>query len=129
MSRAPKNSEERIVFCNEIALASCTDTVHGVWFSPLLLSGKMNTAEIGGIVKDPEWRNRCGATITALQIATKHPYKALTNSSGEYLLPQLALGDYTITVDAQGFKQADPAKHRNSCERSHPAGLLARGWG
>jgi len=66
--------------------------------------GQMNTAEIGGAVKDPSGGAIAGASIVAEQSGTGLQYSSFTNDSGEYLLPQLPLGSYKVTVDAQGFK-------------------------
>ncbi len=68
--------------------------------------GQMNTAEIAGQVKDPSGASIAGATVLATQTATQQKYNAVTNDAGQFLLPQLSLGEYTLTVTAQGFKQA-----------------------
>ena len=68
--------------------------------------GQMNTAEIAGQVKDPSGASIAGATVLATQTATQQKYNAVTNEAGQFLLPQLSLGEYTLTVTAQGFKQA-----------------------
>jgi Carboxypeptidase regulatory-like domain len=82
-----------------------------VFISCLILSlpsafGQMNTAEIVGQVKDPSGASIAGATVTATQTATQQKFNAVTNEAGMYLLPQLPLGEYELTVTAQGFKQA-----------------------
>jgi Carboxypeptidase regulatory-like domain len=68
-------------------------------------SGQMNTADISGIVKDPSGQLVPNATVMATQTATDRKFTATTNSSGEYLLVQLPVGDYTLTASATGFKQ------------------------
>src|SRR5712671_6532471 len=67
--------------------------------------GQMNTAEIAGQVKDPSGASIAGAAVLATQSATQQKYNAVTNEAGLFLLPQLSLGEYTLTVTAQGFKQ------------------------
>ena len=42
-------------------------------------------------------------SVVAVQDATKVAYKGQTSSSGNYTLPYVAVGTYTITVDAPGF--------------------------
>jgi hypothetical protein len=69
-------------------------------------SGQMNTAEIAGRVKDPSGASMAGAVVVATQTATQQKYNAVTNDAGQFLLPQLPLGEYTLTVTATGFKQA-----------------------
>ncbi len=68
--------------------------------------GQMNTAEIAGQVKDPSGASIAGAAVLAMQSATQQKYNAVTNEAGLFLLPQLPLGEYTVTVTAPGFKQA-----------------------
>lgn len=68
--------------------------------------GQMNTAEIAGQVKDPSGATIPGAAVLATLTATQQKYNAVTNEAGLFLLPQLPLGEYTLTVSAPGFKQA-----------------------
>ena len=66
----------------------------------------MNTAEVNGTVKDIAGGTIANATAVAVSAATRLNFTAVTNEAGEYLLPQLPVGDYSITVSAAGFKQA-----------------------
>jgi outer membrane receptor protein involved in Fe transport len=68
--------------------------------------GQMNSAEIAGQVKDPSGASIAGAAVLATQTATQQKFNAVTNEEGQFLLPQLPLGEFTLTVTAQGFKQA-----------------------
>lgn len=72
---------------------------------PSALFGQMNTGEITGSVTDPSGAFVPRATVTALEVATQQKHTATSNSAGQYLLPQLSLGEYELTVEAQGFKQ------------------------
>jgi hypothetical protein len=67
---------------------------------------QMNTADISGIVKDPAGGAVPGAAVVAVSAATHLKYSTLTNGGGEYLLTQLPVGGYSLSVNAQGFKQA-----------------------
>ena len=69
------------------------------------VSGQMNTAEISGMVKDPSGASVPGATIDAVEIGTQIRYSAVSNGAGEFLLAQLPVGEYKLTVTAKGFKQ------------------------
>lgn len=77
-----------------------------VFFLATAAFGQMNTADITGNVTDPSGGIIRGATVTALQVATQTKHTAVTNDTGQYSLPQLPLGEYTITAEAPGFKQA-----------------------
>jgi hypothetical protein len=70
------------------------------------LFGQMNTADITGNITDPSGALIPRATVTALQLATQQTRTATSNGAGQYLLPQLFLGEYKFTVNARGFKQA-----------------------
>ncbi len=77
----------------------------------LLLSGslalaQMNTGELSGSVEDRSNGALPGATIVAEHLDTGQKFTALTNSVGEYLLPQLPVGVYSLTVSAIDFKPA-----------------------
>ena len=67
---------------------------------------QMNTADITGVVSDPAGAIVPGATVVALELGTQHAFTSVTSDAGQYLLAQLPLGEYTLTVNAQGFKQA-----------------------
>ena len=66
---------------------------------------QMNVAEIGGAVTDPVGDVVQGAAITAINTTTGLRFKALTNDSGQYRFTRLALGIYSLSVTATGFKQ------------------------
>jgi hypothetical protein len=66
---------------------------------------QMNTGEIDGIVRDPSGAVVVNATVEAVDSGTQLKYTTKTNSAGEYLLAQLPVAQYTVTVNLQGFKQ------------------------
>jgi Carboxypeptidase regulatory-like domain len=66
---------------------------------------QMNTGEIDGIVRDPQGAVILGAAVDAVETSTQLKYSTKTNESGEYLVAQLPVGRYDLTVTAQGFKQ------------------------
>ncbi len=67
--------------------------------------GQMNSGTIDGIVRDPTGGVVVNAAVTAVESSTHIEYSTKTNSSGEYLLAQLPVGRYDLTVSLQGFKQ------------------------
>ena len=71
---------------------------------------QMNTGEIDGVVRDPTGAVVLDATLTAVEAGTQLKYTTKTNASGEYLLAQLPVGQYELTVNAQGFKQIVQSK-------------------
>lgn len=66
---------------------------------------QMNTGEIDGIVRDPTGAVVVNATVRAVQAGTQLKFATKTNASGEYLLADLPVGQYNLTVSVDGFKQ------------------------
>jgi Carboxypeptidase regulatory-like domain len=66
---------------------------------------QMNTGEISGTVIDPANAIIEGAEVAALNAETQQKFASATNEQGQYLLPQLPPGIYTVTASMQGFKQ------------------------
>ena len=67
--------------------------------------GQMNTGAIDGIVRDPTGAVVVNATVRAVQAGTQLKFATKTNVSGEYLLADLPVGQYNLTVSVDGFKQ------------------------
>ena len=60
-----------------------------------------------GTVTDTSGAVVRGAKVTVDQIATGLSRTELTNAEGEYSIPQLPVGPYTVTVVQTGFKKAE----------------------
>ncbi len=61
---------------------------------------------IQGTVTDPQGAVVAGATVVVSGTATKTSVSLKTNETGRYLAPLLMPGDYTVTVEAPGFKKS-----------------------
>jgi hypothetical protein len=70
----------------------------------VLLSG--STGAISGTLTDPNGAVIAGATITAKNLRTSTEYVVKSSDDGIYIIKNLAVGSYEITVDAPGFKRA-----------------------
>jgi len=68
--------------------------------------GQMNTGELSGSVQDASRGLLPGAMIVAQHLETGQKFTAIANTSGEYLLPHLPVGVYSLTVSAPDFKQS-----------------------
>ena len=66
---------------------------------------QMNTGEIDGIILDPTGSVIPNASVTAVETGTQLKYATKANAAGEYLLAQLPVGQYNVTVSVEGFKQ------------------------
>ncbi len=73
-------------------------------FAPSALSQAVN-ATLLGTVTDPTGASVSGASVTVTQTATSTKYSAVTNESGNYTVPNLPPGIYSVTVEAKGFKK------------------------
>jgi hypothetical protein len=69
-----------------------------------LASAQYNTAEIGGIVKDAQGGVLPGATITAFHLASGQRVERVTDEVGRFFLPALQVGEFTLSVELQGFR-------------------------
>ncbi|MBL8203838.1 MAG: TonB-dependent receptor [Blastocatellia bacterium] len=64
-----------------------------------------STATLSGRVVDPSGAVIVGAKVTASQKATGAARDTVTNSDGLYVLPSLPPGEYSVTIEATGFKK------------------------
>jgi hypothetical protein len=82
-----------------------------LWFATVPFApGQMNTAQIGGVVKDASGAVVPATIVTAVQLGTQLKFTAVTGQTGQYALDQLPPGDYSLTVSAPRFK-ASVAPH------------------
>lgn len=64
-----------------------------------------SSTSLVGIVTDSSGAVVPGASVVAVDDATKVAYKGVTSNTGDYSLPYVAVGRYTITVEAPGFEK------------------------
>ncbi len=69
----------------------------------LPLAAQQPTARVSGVVTDPTGSFIAGAKITVTNGATSQSKSVQSGASGEYLLQQLPIGEYTMMVEAAGF--------------------------
>ncbi len=72
-------------------------------FALTLCFAQIRSATIVGTVSDSSGAPLAGAQVRVLSEETGAPYSAKTNNSGEFAVPYLQLGRYTVTVTAAGF--------------------------
>src|SRR5215471_19120305 len=70
----------------------------------LPLAGQEARGTLLGRVTDSSEAVIVGAAVRAVNADTGVRYASATNSSGDYLLPFLTPGNYTISVERAGFK-------------------------
>src|SRR5581483_9042764 len=63
-----------------------------------------DTGALVGTVLDSTGAAIPGAQVDAVNTATDYTYKAVTNTTGEYVISPVRVGTYKITVSANGFR-------------------------
>ncbi|MGH9525077.1 MAG: carboxypeptidase regulatory-like domain-containing protein [Terriglobales bacterium] len=63
-------------------------------------------AQLNGQVTDPSGAAVAGATVTATSVQTHQVYHAITSKNGDYFIPYVLPGAYSVTVSAHGFQTA-----------------------
>ena len=63
------------------------------------------TARISGTVMDPNGAVVLNADVVVRDDATGKEYKVNTGGDGNFSVPSVPVGTYSVTVTAQGFKQ------------------------
>ena len=77
-----------------------------VFFLAAALSAQVNTSTIAGIVTDATGASVPNAKVTATLVATGQQRESISNSAGEFVIPQLAPGGYRVNVTGVGFQSA-----------------------
>ena len=75
-----------------------------VFLGALQLGSQTTSTAILGTVTDPTGAVVTGAKVTLLQVQTGIKRTEATSSTGDYTFPLLDPGEYTVTVEAKGFK-------------------------
>jgi Carboxypeptidase regulatory-like domain len=65
-----------------------------------------NEGALAGTVTDPAGNGVAGALVTAANVATGQSSKITATAEGQFRFPVLAIGNYTVSVSAPGFKTA-----------------------
>src|SRR5712691_10066267 len=63
------------------------------------------SGSILGTVRDSSSAIVAGAKVTVTNEGTNFEYRAVTANSGDYVVPNLPPGAYTVTSESAGFKQ------------------------
>jgi len=83
---------------NSLAAAALLCTVQ------VCLHGQQTTATVVGTITDPSGAVTAGVTVRATNVATNAAREGTSDSSGNYSIPFLAAGDYTVTATLSGFQ-------------------------
>ncbi len=86
--------------------------------------GQVTSGSINGTVRDVTGGVIPSATVTVANPATGVTRTVTTNDTGDFVVPSLPPGDYTIRVEAQGFKTLEKSDVRLSATDRLNAGVL-----
>lgn len=70
-----------------------------------LCLAQLDRGSIAGIVTDPSGSAIAGAKVTVTNVAMGTQNSTITTGAGNYTIPELAAGEYSITVVAPGFTE------------------------
>lgn len=68
------------------------------------LSAQTTSTEVLGTVSDPSGALVPGARVVLLRVSTGQQRETTTSQDGNYSFPLIDIGEYTVTVEAAGFK-------------------------
>lgn len=71
--------------------------------APLAAQTALGT--ITGTITDPAGAPVPNVEVTATAVATSLPFKAVSNDSGTYVIPNVPIGQFTVRASGTGFKQ------------------------
>jgi hypothetical protein len=74
---------------------------------PPALHGQANTGAIVGTVTDPTGASVPGATVIVTRLETSQKQTTATNESGNYNVPFLPAGRYTVSASSSGFQTVE----------------------
>jgi outer membrane receptor protein involved in Fe transport len=83
---------KRVVFCLAILLAHAT-----AW-------AQLTTGTINGVVKDSSGAVVPGVTVVVTNVDTGASRSVISDSQGRYQAPSLAIGNYSVKAELQGFQ-------------------------
>jgi outer membrane receptor protein involved in Fe transport len=72
--------------------------------SPVAVAAQVTTATVYGVVRDATGAVLPGATVMATNQGTNLSRDAITDERGEFALPALPAGRYTLKIELPGFK-------------------------
>ena len=78
----------------------------GVAFARLL-NAQESTARLLGTVTDPTGAVIPAASVVARNVATGLERNTVANESGNYSIPSLPIGQYTLVAESAGFRSPD----------------------
>jgi hypothetical protein len=90
-----------------ILLSAIRRTVIGLLFTSVAVNAQVNTGALSGQVLDPSGASVAGVELTVKATDTGYERVIKSRADGEYALPDLPIGAYSITAVANGFSRIE----------------------
>jgi len=74
--------------------------------SSQMLWAQIGTGQVSGTVTDPQGASVPAATVKLVNQATNIPVQVTTNQSGSFVFTSVRPGNYTLSIEMQGFRTA-----------------------
>jgi hypothetical protein len=71
----------------------------------LPIAGQSTTGSIAGTVTDPTGASVPGANVVVTDLGTNNQTRTTTDDNGSYVVTPLPIGQYSVTIEARGFKR------------------------
>ncbi|MGH9766214.1 MAG: carboxypeptidase regulatory-like domain-containing protein, partial [Blastocatellia bacterium] len=62
---------------------------------------------LSGLINDSAGAAVTGATVIAKHLATGEEFRGVTDAQGAFVFPSVPLGQFTVTIEASGFKRSE----------------------
>lgn len=82
-----------------------TFTLMLVFGTVLLMAQGSPTGTITGVTRDEAGASVPGSRVTATNLGTNTPFEGIADENGSYTIRSLPVGNYSVTVEAGGFKK------------------------
>src|SRR5205085_1589909 len=95
----------------------CTAAVAAIFFLSVLAFGQSDLGSIAGFVKDPS-----GATVPNGKVTVRNTSglerQANTNESGYFIITNVPAGEYSVMIEAPGFKKFESTSNKLDATRT-----------
>ena len=97
-----------------------------VFFLAVSSFAQVDRSALAGTVTDPPGRLLAGARITAVQNSTQLKRETVSDSTGNYAIPELPVGTYTVTIEHSGFQTLKFVDVKQVIGRTHTLNAALR---
>jgi Carboxypeptidase regulatory-like domain len=107
MHRELNRNSQHVRMFSELRSFRALVFLNAVFFFAATLFAQVDRSGLSGTVTDPSGRVLPQAHVTVVENATGLRRETVSGSSGNYSIPQLPVGVYTVTFEHQGFRKLE----------------------